>query len=315
FAGQFGSGQVIGEIFTGPVTFAGLTANTSFGVSTKEYNFVTPNVDGIIGLAFSAANNIDGGSWLDAVNLAPEQNIFAFYLPHAEDGDGGLFTIGGFDETKFQGNVTWVPLVRERFWEFDFTGSYYANGQSGTLGGVAIADTGISLIVLPSLTAETINNAVGATYDKNTGLYAIGCDKIGKAASITLTFGGRAFEIPSSRCEYFAQLTNPHHKRRQQLLLHPVAGGADNSRSPCVLGDVFLQVYYSIYDRTNKRVGFATAVHPSGTGQSGPSLPPAPVYNVTGSAFVDQFFTHRGGPVIGSIEVMPLFYGESQRRG
>jgi len=34
-----------------------------------------------------------------------------------------------------------------------------------------------------------------------------------------------------------------------------------------LLGDTFMQTYYTTFDRTNDRIGFAPAIHPETTGE------------------------------------------------
>ncbi|KAI9315436.1 hypothetical protein DFJ73DRAFT_930913 [Zopfochytrium polystomum] len=305
FSDTYGSGQAQGDIYKGPVTLAGLTANMTFGVTTEEQGFANlGDGDGLFGLAFKSLNNIAGGNWIDELHLVPSQNQFAFYLSKASDGDLGEVAIGGFNPARFTGDITWVPLAEEVWWEFDFTGSFLANGQNGPLTATAIADTGTSLIILDTPTADTINTAIGAVFDSNQGVYTVPCDQIGKTAPVFLNFGGKSFELPSSR--YLLKLSD-------DFCFSGIVGGA-GSGVPNILGDVFLQVYYSIYDKDQKRVGFAQAVHPSGFGESGPSLPPAPPTNVTGSLFTSDLFTYRGGPILGNVEVKPLFYGNASFR-
>ncbi|KAI9327321.1 hypothetical protein DFJ73DRAFT_905679 [Zopfochytrium polystomum] len=300
FDDSYGSGEAAGDVYRGPVTLAGLTANISFGVTTQEIGFGNlGDGDGLFGLAFDSLNAINGGNWIDKLHLEPSQNQFAFYLSRRDDGDLGEVAVGGYNPARFTGDITWVPLFEELWWEFDFTGNYLANGQNGPLTSTAIADTGTSLIILDTATADSINSAIGAVFDPNEGVYTVPCDQIGKTAPIFLNFGGKSFELPSSR--YLLKFDDT-------LCFSGFVGGAGNG-VPNILGDVFLQVYYSIYDKDQKRVGFAQAVHPSGFGESGPSLPPGPPTNVTGSLFTKDLFSYHGGPVIGSVEVKPLFYG------
>jgi hypothetical protein len=41
---------------------------------------------------------------------------FSFYLS-ATDGSQGELTLGGYDQSRFSGELTWVPLTSETYWE------------------------------------------------------------------------------------------------------------------------------------------------------------------------------------------------------
>ncbi|KAJ3104761.1 hypothetical protein HK100_004004 [Physocladia obscura] len=302
FSDVYGSGSLSGTVYIGPVNLAGATSHVGIGVSTAETGF--SDVDGLLGLAFDSLNSIADGNWWDNLGYTGEQNRFGFYLSVEHDGDSGVFTIGGVDKTKFTGDITWVPLVQETWWAFEFYGQYNVNGIGGALLGEVIADTGTSLIYLdyasvPKIknAALRINNALGATYQYSVGFSFIDCAQAGIAPNVTLTFGGTDFPIPSSN--YIIQYDDT------TCVTAFVPGNCD----PCILGDVFLQEYYSIYDKDQNRVGFATAVHPGGFGTSGPSNGNGSPSNITGSLGDPNFLKYGGGPVLGHAKIQPIYYG------
>ncbi|KAI9326825.1 putative aspartic endopeptidase, partial [Zopfochytrium polystomum] len=243
----YGSGEALGNVFTAPVTLGGLTAKIGFGVTTAEVGFT--QMDGLLGLAFTSLNVINNGNWFDKLGLKGEQNRFGFYLSVSDDGDFGEVALGGQDATKFTGPINWHPLVEQLWWEFDFTATYKVGGIKGSVALTAIADTGTTLIILDSVTANDINAGIGAHFDINQGLYVIDCAKKGTTPNVTLAFGGYEYVLPSSR--YIIQ--------DGDACFSGFAPGAGNG-VPVILGDVFLRVYYSVYDKEGGgRVGFAEA--------------------------------------------------------
>ncbi|KAJ1547127.1 Vacuolar protease A, partial [Cladochytrium tenue] len=236
FEDEYGSGTVDGYAVHGPVSLGGLTANISIGYSTDEEGFDGIG-DGLLGLGFKSLNSIDDGNWFDALGLNGTQDCFAFFLSYSADGDDGELALGGYDSSKFVGDISWVS--EQDWWTFDFTGSYRAGTQYGSTSGIAIADTGTSLIYLETEVAAAINGAFGATYDSDYGVYLADCSAALDAPNVTLSFGGSSFVIPASRCN---------------------TTGAAN--------------------------------------------------NVTGTLFTGDIYKYGGGPVLGSVVVNPIYYGD-----
>jgi hypothetical protein len=88
-------------------------------------------------------------------------NLFSFYLPSMDSVLGEL-TLGGYDKSKFTGDLTWVPLVSDTYWEVKLS-SLSVNGQSITSAAKAVIDTGTSLMAGPSADVKAFAALVGAT--------------------------------------------------------------------------------------------------------------------------------------------------------
>ena len=54
-----------------------------------------------------------------------EKGMFSFWLAQnansdSEDGmkvDGGVITLGGYDEDYFEGEISWVPISKAWYWQ------------------------------------------------------------------------------------------------------------------------------------------------------------------------------------------------------
>jgi saccharopepsin len=86
--------------------------------------------------------------------------MFGFWLGYREKGDkGGEVAIGGYNEDRFTGNITWLPIRQEGFWEVDLDG-FSIGDDSHPLLSVrlndtgAMIDTGTSRIIVPPRVAN-----------------------------------------------------------------------------------------------------------------------------------------------------------------
>ncbi|KAI8814933.1 aspartic peptidase domain-containing protein [Cladochytrium replicatum] len=256
FSTSYGSGSVSGKIYKGPVAIGGAKASSLyFGVSTKETGF--SGNDGLIGLGYKSlsqiASSVSGQTnFFDALGFTGANNVFAFYLSNAADGDFGEVTFGGVDTTKYSGTIKYAPLTSQTYWEFSFSGSTFTVGSStGNLYKSypsAIADTGTSLVILETSVANAINKAIGATYSSSDGVYLVSCSA--SLPSVKFTVAGSTYTFAPS--EYLFNDSGTCFTGFTQ--------GA-SSFGLSILGDVFLRKAYSVYDKNSNRVGFAPAVH------------------------------------------------------
>merc|ERR1711998_79902 len=148
------------------VTVGGLTVEgQTFGEVTKEPGvaFIAAQFDGIMGLGFQSIA-VEGAMpvWYNLVEQKKvSEPVFAFWLNRTAGGDGELH-LGGVDTAKYTGDLTYVPLTNETYWEFhmdsvNIAGTDYCQG-----GCKAIADSGTSLLAGPKAIVKEINKAIGA---------------------------------------------------------------------------------------------------------------------------------------------------------
>ena len=249
---RYGSGEMKGFLSKDTISVAGakLTGAT-FGEAVEEPGlaFAFGKFDGILGLGFPsiavAKVNPIFNEMIDQKVIA--EPVFSFYLQ--KDGDennGGEITFGGIDKTKYTGELTYVPVTRQAYWQFKMD-SFTLDDEDICDGGCqAVADTGTSLIVGPTQAVELLQNAIGAKKSWN-GQYTVDCNKVPSLPSIDFVIGGKKFTLTGN--EYILQVQGTC-----------ISGfmGLDIPAGPLwILGDIFLSKYYSVYDYGNKRVGFA----------------------------------------------------------
>uniref|UniRef100_A0A4W4ETG3 Peptidase A1 domain-containing protein n=1 Tax=Electrophorus electricus TaxID=8005 RepID=A0A4W4ETG3_ELEEL len=257
----YGAGSLDGVFGYDTVTLSGITiTDQEIGLSTSEpgQNFVVAQFDGILGLAYPslAVGNqiplVDNMMQKDLLN----QNLFAVYLsPNGESGSEVAF--GGVDQNMYQGSLYWTPVTSETYWQIGIQGFQVGGQETGwcsRYGGCqAIVDTGTSSLTVPQSYLAYLMQSLGAQQNSY-GEYVVDCSQANSLPSLTFTINGVNFPLPPSA---YIQET-------QSGLLHcehlPHLPARSKQPAPLDFGDVFLRVYYSVYDRANNQMGFASAV-------------------------------------------------------
>ncbi|XP_071399518.1 pepsin A-like [Centroberyx affinis] len=247
---RYGTGSMTGILGYDTVTVGGLPVrNQIFGMSETEAPFMQyMRADGILGLAYPRLSASGATPVFD--NMMKEglvnQDLFSVYLSSHAQG-GSVVTFGGIDPSHYQGQITWIPLSNELYWQITVD-SVTVNGQVVACNGgcQAIVDTGTSLIVGPQSSISSINSWVGATSQNRD--YVVNCNSISQMPDVTFHIHGQEFTIPSSayvrQSQYFGCRT----------------GFGNGGSSLWILGDVFIRQYYSVFNRAQNMVGLAKAV-------------------------------------------------------
>jgi hypothetical protein len=176
-----------------------------------------------------------------------DQPIFAFYLG---DNEPGELTFGGYDASKFEGELKYVKLDEATYWQISLdaisSGDYHKEaGEKIT----AIVDSGTSLITGPKKEVAKLAAAVGAKANIM-GEYTIDCSKVDDIPEIVFTIGGTDYAIPGPKTVIQAQGT----------CLFAFMGMDFPPPGPqWILGDVFMREYYTVFNYLDKTIGFAKA--------------------------------------------------------
>ncbi|KAL1020841.1 hypothetical protein UPYG_G00005400 [Umbra pygmaea] len=244
---SYGTGSMTGQLAYDTVSLGGLTVtNQMFGASETEAPFMANMVaDGILGLAFPSL--AAGGATPVFDNMMSQglvsQDLFSVYLS-GNSAEGSVVSFGEIETNYFNGQITWIPLTSETYWQIQMD-SVTINGNVVACSGgcQAIIDTGTSQIVGPDSDISNINNWVGATTDQY-GQADVNCNNLPNMPEITFTLNGNAFTIPATA--YTSQDYGCH-----------TGFGNGGSSQLWILGDVFIRQFYAIFDRQNNMVGLA----------------------------------------------------------
>ena len=286
---QYGSGNWSGSACSGVAVqmagadagkpaFAGITTETNFFNDCNGQNAI--NSQGIVGMGYSGLisekQQVAGFVPLfDSVRQASQlQNIFALqccgWTGSTSSGTGTL-TLGGYDETLFTGSLAWTPIYRELYYCVNMTSpaapSSYAYDYNGEgeeeVNGIpdcnTIIDSGTSALVFVEPIYDTIVDSISNALSNAGGdgscvresdLPSLPCVKLELDGGVTLSVPPSLYfqPVPGSTCRQFL-----------------ISKGS----APNIIGQAMMEAYYTVFDRGNKRVGFAPI---AGCGSEQPDL-------------------------------------------
>ncbi|OJJ51062.1 hypothetical protein ASPZODRAFT_107259 [Penicilliopsis zonata CBS 506.65] len=245
-----------GDVFADTVVVGGLTATMQAveAAATLSAEFERDaHSDGLLGLAFSTLNMVKPqkqSTFFDNVKSQLDLPVIATSLKH---GAPGTYDFGFIDENKYTGPLTYVDVDSSRgYWTF--TADAYAFGDdqiSTSLTG--IADTGTTLILLPSDTVSRYYaNVSGAQDSPLHGGYVFPCDS--KLTPFTLVVAGNhSVTVPGELINYapVGSVSN---------LCFGGIQAASGLVDINIFGDVFLKSQYVVFDAGSQggpRLGFA----------------------------------------------------------
>ncbi|KAM3869839.1 gastricsin-like [Diretmus argenteus] len=257
----YGAGSLSGSFGYDTVSVGGIViTNQEVGLSTNEpgQNFVVAKFDGILGLAYPS---ISAGGETPVVDNMISQNLlqanmFSFYLSRGGQ-QGSELSFGGVDNSKYQGQLYWTPVTSETYWQIGVEG-FQINGQETgwcSQGCQSIVDTGTSMLTAPRQYMAAIMQSIGAQQGQY-GMYTVNCNQMYNLPTLTFVISGVSFPLPPSA--YIIQ-NNQNGYQFCSVGITPTYLPSRDGQPMWIFGDVFLREYYSVYDRSNNRVGFATA--------------------------------------------------------
>lgn len=207
--------------------------------------------DGILGLGFTSIS-IDHTPTVfeNAIKQnVVDQPVFSFYLG---DNAPGELTFGGYDTSKFEGDLVYVKLLAATYWEIALDGikaGDYSSEGTDDKKITAIVDSGTSLIAGPKAEIQKLATTVGAT-PNIMGEYTIDCAKVEDLPDIVFKIDGNDYTIAGKDAVIQAQNT---------CLFAFVGMDFPPPGPQWILGDVFMRQYYTVFNYVDKTIGFAKA--------------------------------------------------------
>lgn len=276
-SGKFGQETVtLGDDYTVEgQTFAAADSTNGLGMTYGKAKF-----DGILGLAFPTISR-DPGVNTVIPNLKEkghlDEAMFAFYLGDEADGE---LTIGGYDETKFEGDITWVDLITPTYWLAPVDQVKFGDKVVADSKVAGIIDTGTSLIYGPKDQVEGMVAAIGGRFIPKVGLNLIDC--LTKIPDLSLTIGGHEVNIEGSKL----MIQDDSKQYCFFTVANMMFGGAQEEGDSVeeeleeevidqmsrlvgeglpippgyntwLLGDTYMREVYNIFDYDNKKYGIA----------------------------------------------------------
>ncbi|EGO05010.1 hypothetical protein SERLA73DRAFT_82569 [Serpula lacrymans var. lacrymans S7.3] len=275
----YGSGSFSGTEYTDTVTLGSLTITTqSIGVAQTSTGF--SGVDGILGIG---PLDLTEGTLTDEQDATiptvtdnlysqgtiPEAVVGVSFEPTtSEEVTNGELTFGGTDSTKYTGAITYTPLTTT------YPASYYWGiNESITYGSTTIlsetagiVDTGTTLILIATNAYSKYQSATGATEDNTTGLLRITTSQYDALEDLNFNVDGTTYALtpngqvwPRSLNTYIGGTSNYVY-----LIVNSI-GTPSGEGLDFINGYTFLERFYSVFDTTNSRVGFATTSYTDAT--------------------------------------------------
>jgi len=203
FSIAYGTGAMKGFVSGDKVCVAGTcVSEQKFAEATKEpgFAFIAAKFDGILGMGFSTISVNHLPTVFDNMvdQKAVDSPVFSFWLNRdPKDSNGGQLVLGGVDESLYTGEINYLPITREGYWQVKMDGVSVGGDDSMVCPGgcEAVLDTGTSLIVGPKDQIDAINKAIGAKIIPITGQAMLDCNKLAELPTISFKFGGIDYEL------------------------------------------------------------------------------------------------------------------------
>ncbi|KAH7134553.1 aspartic peptidase domain-containing protein [Dactylonectria estremocensis] len=242
-----------GVVYTDKVNVGGLvvSAQAVEAAKTVSDSFTSESdLDGLLGLAFSSINTVSPTkqkTFFDSALSTLDSKVFTADL---KQDIPGKYNFGFIDSTAYTGAITYTPIDSSQgFWEFTSTGYAVGTATFTKTSIDGIADTGTTLLLLPSAINKAYYAKVsGAKLNNSVGGYVFPCS----ATLPTFTFGvGSArFTIPAGYLNY-----SPISEGSSTCF-----GGLQPSEDIGIniFGDIALKAGFVVFDGGNTRLGWAT---------------------------------------------------------
>ncbi|KAJ4000689.1 family A1 protease [Lentinula boryana] len=274
---DYGSGYFFGYEYYDTVTLSNdlVIKNQSIGVADFQQGFTS--MDGVLGIG---PVDLTDGTILGA--LAPvttvptvSDNLFnqgvistevigVSFVPTtgaANEPEGELIfgDVGG--SSRYTGQITYTPRETD-YWGITQSISY--GGTEIMASAIGVVDTGTTLNYMPTDTFNSYINTTGGIYDEVTGLYEITEEQYNALDDLIFTIGGTDFPLTPNAQIWPRDLNENIGGEAGKIYLAAVATEPVENLN-FINGYVFLERYFSIFDNSNSRVGFAVTPYTNAT--------------------------------------------------
>ncbi|KAF6333433.1 hypothetical protein mRhiFer1_008191 [Rhinolophus ferrumequinum] len=155
----------------------------------------------------------------------------------------------GGDPSDYEGDLKWVPVTKPDCWQISMD-SISVNGKVITCDGgcQVVVDTGTALLIGPK---DPILNILKINAeDTNTSEHIIDYNTINTLPDIVFTINGSQYPVPARA--YIQEVDSD--------ICYSKFESTSLNWDLWVLGDVFLRLYFTVFDRANGRIGLAPVV-------------------------------------------------------
>uniref|UniRef100_A0A4X1T5P4 Peptidase A1 domain-containing protein n=1 Tax=Sus scrofa TaxID=9823 RepID=A0A4X1T5P4_PIG len=226
---EYGSGKMSGFLGQDTVRIGQLTSTgQAFGLSKEETGkaFEHAIFDGILGLAYPSIAIKGTTTVIDNLKKQDQisEPVFAFYLSSDKE-EGSVVMFGGVDKKYYKGDLKWVPLTQTSYWQI-------------ALDRITCRGRVIGCPRWP----KSILSSMPSTLRRRKAL-----------PDIVFTINNVDYPVPAQ-----AYIRKNANNNRCYSTFEDIMDTL-NQREIWILGDVFLRLYFTVYDEGQNRIGLAQA--------------------------------------------------------
>ncbi|KAF9390629.1 hypothetical protein CPB97_008818 [Podila verticillata] len=265
---EYGSASTFGTYHSDLLSLGGVSITQDFGIAEQVVG-LGPRSNGIIGVGPNDLTRITNKNRiiptpLDNLVSAGEikHNVYGVYFERMEDGGykvrNGEVIFGGYDTSRYSGDLIWADppkgFPEKAYWGFNLDKVTFGNT---TLVGAAngISDTGTSLILLNPAPFQALLNSIPGSR-VSMGMITFPNTSLKYLKPLTFVIKGKGLTILPEQYTLKPKetLMMQGDPRKSYIWIGENAAAPNLS---VMLGQKFLEYFYSVYDGENNRVGFA----------------------------------------------------------
>lgn len=270
----FGTGKLTGELSKEKIGIGNTKVDDQpfIEITNQEGDvFNQGTFSGILGLGYPVLSFDGNIPFFDnLINKRKlDKNIMSFYFGNDDDisddhlNEDGEVLFGDINPDKFNGNVNYYPVIDKYYWTIKLK-DVLVNGKSINVcdkeeGCKAFIDTGSSRFTLPSKDFDTLMSLIGV--DEN-------CNGYDNAPTISYIFEEKNEETGETRegkydidKKYYIIKDDEDKDGNFECYTRISPMDIDEHGPGWIIGNNFMQKFYTIFDRDHDRVGFAEAKH------------------------------------------------------
>ncbi|CAG9863994.1 unnamed protein product [Phyllotreta striolata] len=261
FMVNYGTSSVVGIVSSDNVEIGGITVTDQLFAEVLVENgdiFPDAKYDGYLGLSYDtiAVNNIPtlfGNLFAQHPDLSP---VFSLYFSkNADEKSGGEMTIGGTNPQYYKGNFSYIPVTKKGFWEIKMD---KINVESKTVCAGScktMIDTSVALIAGPLEEILDIQDAIGAFFNERYFVFTVNCNRKDSLPDVNFVLNGKNFTLTNE--DYIIEVYDNFINTTVCIPGFMFLEGEIGDGITWVLGQLFLENFYTLFDFKENRVGIA----------------------------------------------------------
>jgi hypothetical protein len=247
----FGTGEISGVFMEDDICIGSSCTRGNFVAATDETDdpFSSFNFDGVLGLALDQMSQGENFNLMDRLigNHNLKKPLFSVFLSDS-DSEQSEITFGDWKTEHMASPLFWVPVSKPTgYWQVQIKDITLNNNKLNLCTDCQVAvDTGTSQLAGPSEIIEELSSKLDVKSD---------CSNYDKLPDLGFVIGESILNLKPMDYVDRNDAGDSCEVGLMSLDVPPPNGPL------FIFGDPFLRKFYTVYDRKNMKVGFATARH------------------------------------------------------